>query len=171
MNSKNEDYEFENCNSFEAFTNDSKKFKISMKNEIKLNKLKFEMILKEDSNEKKYCSEYDIDYLKYIEVLSPYKSTDEIYEQISEYLEVNTKLNIKSSVKINIDKVILIIPINSKKYKHIYFELNLLKSEKSVSLTEQIEKLMKINEKLEKRIIALEEKLFTKEDIKEELIN
>ena len=169
MITKNEDFEFESCKIFESFTNDSKNFQITMKKEIKLNKLKFEMILKEDSNEKKYYSEFDIDSLKYIEVLSPYKSTDEIYEQLCDYLEVNTKLNIKSSIKIDNDKVILIIPINSKKYKHIYFELNLVKKEKSVLLSEQIEKLIKKNEELEKRIIELEGKIFTKENTKEEL--
>jgi len=40
MISKNEDFEFESCITFESFTNDLKNFQISMKNEIKLNKLK-----------------------------------------------------------------------------------------------------------------------------------
>ena len=63
---------------FVSFINDSKNFQISMKNEIKLNILKFEMILIEDSNIKNI----DFDSLKYIGVLSPFKSTEEIYEQL-----------------------------------------------------------------------------------------
>ena len=150
----------ENSKVFEVFTNDSKKYEISMKKVIETNKLMFHMVLKEGSQKKIFCSLYDIELLRHIKVLSPYDTTDEIFQQIWDYLDNNKQLNIKSSIIIHANKVELIIPINSKKYKQLNFELKSENSELVEILLDTVDNLMKKNEEFEKRITALEEKVF-----------
>ena len=69
-------------------------------------------------------------------------------------------MNIKSSIIIHANKVELIIPINSKKYKQLNFELKYENSELVEILLDTVDNLMKKNEEFEKRITALEEKVF-----------
>ena len=146
---------------FEAFTKDSKKFEILLKNPIEMNKLMFHMVLIEETKKKIYCSLYDIGSLKNIKVLSPYDTIEEIFQQICDYINVNEKLQIKSSITIYANKVILTIPINSQKYKELNFELQYENSELIEILIDTVDKLMKKNEEFEKRINALEEKVFS----------
>ena len=145
---------------FEAFTNDSKKFEITMKNEMK--KLMFQMTLIEESKKKIYCSLYGIESLKNIKVLSPYDTIEEIFQQICDYIENNKKLQIKSSITIHSNKVILTIPINSSKFKQLDFELRYEDSKLIEILLDTVDKLVKKNENFEKRISALEEKVFSR---------
>ena len=146
---------------FEAFTKDSKKFEILLKNPIEMNKLMFHMVLIEETKKKIYCSLYDIGSLKNIKVLSPYDTIEEIFQQICDYINVNEKLQIKSSITIYVNKVILTIPINSQKFKELNFELQYENSELIEILIDTVDKLMKKNEEFEKRINALEEKVFS----------
>jgi hypothetical protein len=150
----------ENSKVFEVFTNDSKKYEISMKKVIETDKLMLHMILMEGSQKKIFCSLYDIELLRHIKVLSPYDTTEEIFQQICDYLDANKQLNIKSSIIIHANKVELIIPINSKKYKQLNFELKSENSELVEILLDTVDNLMKKNEEFEKRITALEEKVF-----------
>ena len=83
----------------------------------------FQLITLEDSNKKIYCSLYDINALKKIEVLSIFNSIDEIFEQICDYIDVDEQLKIKPSLSFQMNKALLTIPINSRKYKEISFEL------------------------------------------------
>ena len=154
----------ENAKSFEAYLNDSTKYETLLKKEIEGKRLLFQLIILEDSNKKIYCSLYDIYALKHIEVLSIFNSTDEIFNQICDYINVNEQLKIKQSLSIQSDKVILSIPINSTKYKQICFELKYENSELVEILLDTIDKLMKKNEDFEKRLIALEEKVFSKKE-------
>ena len=150
----------ENSKVFEVFVNDSKKYEISMKKIIETNKLMFHMVLIEGSQKKIFCYLYGIELLRHIKVLSAYDTTDEIFQQICDYLDVNKQLNIKSSIIIHANKVELIIPINSKKYKQLNFELKSENSELVEILLDTVDNLMKKNEEFEKRITALEEKVF-----------
>ena len=145
------DSKSENSKVFEAFTEDSKKFEISMKNIIERNKLMFQMILKEETKKKIYYSLYDFESLKNIKVLSIYDSIEEIFQQICDYLEVNEQLKINSSIIIDTNKAILAIPINSKKFKHLNFELKYENSELIEILLDTIDKLKKKNEEFEKK--------------------
>ena len=79
----------ENAKSFEAYLNDSTKYEILLKKEIEGKRLFFQLIILEDSNKKIYCSLYDIYALKHIEVLSIFNSTDEIFNQICDFINVN----------------------------------------------------------------------------------
>ena len=168
MISKN-DIQVENTKVFEAFTNDSKKFEILMKKGIEGSKLMFQTTLVEESKKKIFCSLYDIQALKNIEVLSPYNSIEEIFFQICDYIDVNEKLKIKSSISIQANKANLSIPINSRKYKQICFELRYENSELVEILLDTINNLVAKNEEFEKRISSLEEAVFKqkKEEIKE----
>ena len=77
-------------------------------------------------------------------------------------------MNINSSITIHANKVELVIPINSKKYKQLNFELKYENSELVEILLDTVDNLMKKNEEFEKRITALEEKVFgTKKNEKE----
>ena len=167
MISKN-DIHVENTKVFEAFTNDSKKFEILMKKGIEGSKLMFQTTLVEESKKKIFCSLYDIQALKNIEVLSPYNLIEEIFLQICDYIDVNEKLKIKSSISIQANKANLSIPINSRKYKHICFELRYENSELVEILLDTIDNLVAKNEEFEKRISSLEEAVFKqkKEEIK-----
>ena len=120
----------------------------------------FQMVEKEEPGKKIYCSLYNIETLKHMEILSPYNSIDEIFFQICDYIEVNEKIKIKSSISIYSDKAVLSIPINSRKYKQISFELKYEKSELVEILLDTIDKLILKNEEFEKRISILEEKIF-----------
>ena len=157
---------FENSKVFEAFTKDSKKFEISIKNVIEMKRIMFEMVLFEESKKKIYCSLYNIELLKQIKVLSLYGTIEEIFQQICDYIETNEYLQIKSSIAIHANKAILSIPINSTKFKQLDFELKYENSELIEILLDKADKLMKKNEEFEKRIRALEEKVFSikKED-------
>ena len=158
----------ENSKVFEVFTNDSKKYEISMRKVIETNKLMLYMVLMEGSQKKIFCSLYDIELLRQIKVLSPYDTIEEIFQQICDYLDTNKQLNIKSSIIIHANKVELEIPINSKKYKQLNFELKYENSELVEILLDTVDNLMKKNEEFEKRIAALEEKVFgTKRNEKE----
>ena len=154
----------ENAKSFEAYLNDSTKYEILLKKEIEGKRLLFQLIILEDSNKKIYCSLYDIYALKHIEVLSIFNSTDEIFDQICDYINVNEQLKIKQSLSIQSDKAILSIPINSTKYKQICFELKYENAELVEILLDTIDKLMKKNEDFQKRLLALEEKVFGKKE-------
>ena len=154
----------ENAKSFEAYLNDSTKYEILLKKEIEGKRLLFQLIILEDSNKKIYCSLYDIYALKHIEVLSIFNSTDEIFNQICDYINVNEQLKIKQSLSIQSDKAILSIPINSTKYKQICFELKYENAELVEILLDTIDKLMKKNEDFQKRLLALEEKVFGKKE-------
>ena len=127
---------------------------------IETDKLMLHMILMEGSQKKIFCSLYDIELLRHIKVLSLYDTTEEIFQQICDYLDINKQLNIKSSIIIHANKVELIIPINSKKYKQLNFELKYENSELVEILLDTVDNLMKKNEEFEKRITALEEKVF-----------
>ena len=131
-----------------------------------MKKLMFEMILIEESKKKIYCSLYNIESLKFIQVLSPYDTIEEIFQQICDYIDINENLKIKSSITIHANKAILAIPINSTKFKQLDFELKYENSELIEILLDTVDKLMKKNEELEKRISAFEEKVFSikKED-------
>ena len=154
----------ENAKSFEAYLNDSTKYEILLKKEIEGKRLLFQLIILEDSNKKIYCSLYDIYALKHIEVLSIFNSTDEIFNQICDFINVNEQLKIKQSLSIQSDKAILSIPINSTKYKQICFELKYENAELVEILLDTIDKLMKKNEDFQKRLLALEEKVFGKKE-------
>lgn len=154
----------ENAKSFEAYLNDSTKYEILLKKEIEGKRLLFQLIILEDSNKKIYCSLYDIYALKHIEVLSIFNSTDEIFNQICDFINVNEQLKIKQSLSIQSDKAILSIPINSTKYKKICFELKYENAELVEILLDTIDKLMKKNEDFQKRLLALEEKVFCKKE-------
>ena len=154
----------ENAKSFEAYLNDSTKYEILLKKEIEGKRLLFQLIILEDSNKKIYCSLYDIYALKHIEVLSIFNSTDEIFDQICDYINTNEQLKIKQSLSIQSDKAILSIPINSTKYKQICFELKYENAELVEILLDTIDKLMKKNEDFQKRLLALEEKVFSKKE-------
>ena len=154
----------ENAKSFEAYLNDSTKYEILLKKEIEGKRLLFQLIILEDSNKKIYCSLYDIYALKHIEVLSIFNSTDEIFDQICDYINTNEQLKIKQSLSIQSDKAILSIPINSTKYKQICFELKYENAELVEILLDTIDKLMKKNEDFQKRLLALEEKVFGKKE-------
>ena len=177
INSSNQD----NSRIFNAITNDSKKsYEIKMKYVKETNKLMFHMISLENLNLNKtiFCSLYDIDSLKYIEVLSPYNSIEEIFNQICDYLDVNEQLKINCTITFHVNKALLVIPINSRKYKQLYFELKNENSEIVEILFDTIDKFVKKNEEFEKRLNALEEKVFNhkkeetkKEDDNNELIN
>ena len=157
-----------NSKTFEAYENDSKKLEVLMKKGLEQNRLMFQIVLIEESNKKIYCSLYDINSLKNIEVLSPYKTIDEVFDQICDYIDSNEKINIKSTISIQSSKAILVIPINSRKYKQISFELKYEHSELVEILLDTVDKLTKKNEEFEKRINALEEKIFGKKDIDKE---
>ena len=131
-----------------------------MKKGIEGTKLMFQMVEKEEPGKKIYCSLYNIETLKHMEILSPYNSIDEIFFQLCDYIEVNEKIKIKSSISIYSDKAVLSIPINSRKYKQISFELKYEKSELVEILLDTIDKLILKNEEFEKRISILEEKIF-----------
>ena len=161
----------ENSKVFEVFTDDSKKYEISMKKVIETNKLMLHMVLMEGSQKKIFCSLYDIESLRNIKVLSPYDTTEEIFQQICDYLDVNKGLNIKSSITIYANKVELIIPINSKKYKQLNFELKYENSELVEILLDTVDNLIRKNGEFEKRITALEEKVFGIEKNKKETKN
>ena len=154
----------ENAKSFEAYLNDSTKYETLLKKEIEGKRLLFQLIILEDSNKKIYCSLYDIYALKHIEVLSIFNSTDEIFNQICDFINVNEQLKIKQSLSIQSDKAILSIPINSTKYKQICFELKYENAELVEILLDTIDKLMKKNEDFQKRLLALEEKVFGKKE-------
>ena len=154
----------ENAKSFEAYLNDSTKYEILLKKEIEGKRLLFQLIILEDSNKKIYCSLYDIYALKHIEVLSIFNSTDEIFNQICDFINVNEQLKIKQSLSIQSDKAILSIPVNSTKYKQICFELKYENAELVEILLDTIDKLMKKNEDFQKRLLALEEKVFGKKE-------
>ena len=79
------------------------------------------------------------------------------------YRYTNTKLNIKSSISISSNKAVLSIPINSRKYKQITFELKFEESELVEILLDTIDKLIIKNEEFEKRLSKLEEKIFFQE--------
>ena len=136
----------ENAKVFEAYLEDSKKYEISLKKQIEGNKLIFQLLLIEDSNKKIYCSLYDLNSLKHIKVLSIFNSIDEIFDQICDYINANEQLKIKQSISIQINKAILSIPINSRKYKQISFELKYENSELVEILFDTIDKLVKKNE-------------------------
>ena len=158
----------ENSKVFEVFTNDSKKYEISMKKVIETNKLMLNMVLIEGSQKKIFCSLYDIELLRHIKVLSLYDTIEEIFQQICDYLDANKQMNIKSSIIIHANKVELVIPIISKKYKQLSFDLKYENSELVEILLDTVDNLMKKNEEFEKRITALEEKVFgTKKKEKE----
>ena len=133
----------ENSKVFEVFTNDSKKYEISMKKVIETNKLMLNMVLMEGSQKKIFCSLYDIELLRHIKVLSPYDTIEEIFQQICDYLDNNKQLNIKSSIIIHANKVELVIPIISKKYKLLNFELKYENSELVEILLDTVDNLMK----------------------------
>ena len=168
MISKN-DIQSENTKVFEAYTNDSKIFEISMKKGIEGSKLMFQTAITEETKKKIFCSLYDIQALKNIEVLSLYNSVDEIFFQICDYIDVNERLKIKSTISIQANKASVSIPINSRKYKQINFELRYENSELVEILIDKIDKLVAKNEELEKRITLLEEAVFKekKKEIKE----
>ena len=168
MLSKN-DIQSENTKVFEAYTKDSKKFEILMKREIESSKLMFQTTLLEESKKKIFCSLYDISALKHIEVLSPYNSIEEIFFQIIDYIDENEKLKIKSSISIQANKATLSIPINSRKYQQLCFELRYENSELVEILLDTIDKLVTKNEEFEKRISKLEEAVFNqkKKEIKQ----
>ena len=153
----------ENSKVFEAFSDDSKKFEILMKKGIEQTKLMFQMIFKEESKKKIFCSLYGIETLRHMEVLNPYNSIDEVFFQICDYIDTNTKLNIKSSISISSNKAVLSIPICSRKYKQITFELKFEESELVEILLDTIDKLIIKNEEFEKRLSKLEEKIFPQE--------
>ncbi len=88
-----------------------------MKKGLENSKLMFQTTLMEESKKKIFCSLYDIHALKHIEVLSPYNSIEEIFFQICDYIDVNEKLKIKSSISIQANKANFSIPINSRKYQ------------------------------------------------------
>ena len=158
------DSKLENSKVFEAFTIDSKIYEISMKKGIEKNNLMLHMTLMEESQKKIYCSLYDINSLRYNKALSPYETIEEIFQKICECLDRNNQLNIKSSIIIHANKVELIIPINSIKYKQLNFELKSENSELVEILLDTIDKLMKKNEDFQKRLLALEEKVFGKKE-------
>jgi len=132
----------ENSKTFEAYETNSKKYEILMKKIIEQNKLIFQMAIIEESNKKIFCSLYEINSLKNIEVLSLYKSWDEVFDQICDYINNNEQLKIKSIISIQSSKAILTIPINSRKYKQISFELKYENSE-LVELLDTVDKLIK----------------------------
>jgi len=160
----------ENSKVFEAYSDDSKKFEVLMKKGIEQHKLMFQMVEKDKSKKKIFCSLYDIETLRHMEVLYPYNSIDEVFFQICDYIVTNEKLNIKSSISISSNKAVLSIPINSRKYKQIIFELKYEESELVEILLDTIDKLMLKNEEFEKRLRKLEEKIFPqkKEEIKKD---
>ena len=151
-----------NSKTFEAYENDSKKLEVLMKKGLEQNRLMFQIVLNEESNKKIYCSLYDINSLKNIDVLYPYKTVDEIFDQLCDYIDINEQLKIKSTISIQSSKAILIIPINSRKYKQISFELKYENSELVEILLDTVDKLIKKNEEFEKRINVLEEKVLGK---------
>lgn len=153
----------ENSKVFDAYSDDSKKFEILMKKGIEQSKLMFQMVVKEESKKKIFCSLYGIETLRHMEVLYPYNSIDEVFFQICDYIDTNTKLNIKSSISISSNKAVLSIPINSRKYKQITFELKFEESELVEILLDTIDKLIIKNEEFEKRLSKLEEKIFPQE--------
>ena len=104
----------ENSKVFEVFTNDSKKYEISMKKVIETDKLMLHMILMEGSQKKIFCSLYDIELLRHIKILSLYDTIEEIFQQICDYLDTNEQLQIKSSIDIHTNNAILSIPIGTK---------------------------------------------------------
>ena len=150
----------ENSKVFEAFTIDSKIYEISMKKGIEKNSLMFHMTLMEDSKKKIYCSLYNINSLRCNKALSPYETIEEIFQKIYDYLHVNKQLNIKSSIKIHVNKVELVIPINSKENEQLIFDLKYENSELIEILLDTVDNLMKKNKEFEKRISALKEKVF-----------
>lgn len=158
----------ENTKVFEAYLDNSKKYEISLKKVIEGNKLMFQLIILENSSKKIYCSLYDINELKKIEVLSLFSSIDEIFEQICDYIDVNEQLKIKQSLSFQMNKAILSIPINSRKFKQISFELINENSELVETLFDTINKLIKKNEEFEKRLSILEEKVFGKKENEKE---
>ena len=158
----------DNTKVFEAYLDDSKKYEISIKKIIEGNKLMFQLVSLNDSTKKIYCSLYDINTLKHIEVLSIFNSIDEIFEQICDYIDVNEKLKIKQSLSFQINKAILTIPINSRKYKQISFELKNENSDILEILMDTIDKLIKKNEDFERRLSILEDKVFNSKENKEE---
>ena len=158
----------ENTKVFEAYLDDSKKYEISLKKIIEGNKLMFQLVSLNDSTKKIYCSLYDINTLKHIEVLSIFNSIDEIFDQICDFIDVNEKLKIKQSLSFQINKVILSIPINSRKYKQISFELKNENSEILEILMDTIDKLIKKNEDFERRLSILEDKVLNKKEKEEE---
>jgi len=91
-------------------------------------------------------------FIKNIEVLSLYKSLDEVFDQICDSINTNEQLKIKSTISIQSSKTILAIPINSRKYKQISFELKYENSELVEILLDTVDKLIKKNIEFEKRI-------------------
>ena len=158
----------ENTKVFEAYLDDSKKYEISLKKIIEGNKLMFQLVSLNDSTKKVYCSLYDINTLKHIEVLSIFNSIDEIFDQICDFIDVNEKLKIKQSLSFQINKAILTIPINSRKYKQISFELKNENSEILEILMNTIDKLIKKNEDFERRLSILEDKVLNNKEKEEE---
>ena len=104
----------------------------------------------EESNKKKFCSLYDINSLKNIEVISLYKSLDEVFDQICDYINTNEQLKIKSTISIQQSKAKLTILLNSRKYKQISFELKYENSELVEILLDTIDKLIKKIQNLKK---------------------
>ena len=82
-------------------------------------------------------------FIKNIEVLSLYKSLDEVFDQICDSINTNEQLKIESTISIQSSKAILTIPINSRKYKQISFELKYEISELVEILLDTVDKLIK----------------------------
>ena len=156
------DDNIDNKKSFDAYANESKIFDITMKYEKEMNKLMFKTILIEDSKKKIYCSLFSFEFLNKIELLSLYHTTQEIFYQICDYLDVNEKLKIKNSIVFHASKATLTIPINSRKFKQLNFELKYEDSDLVEILLDTVDKLNKKNEEFEKRLSALEEIVFNK---------
>ncbi len=145
---------------FKSYTTDSKIYEIVMKKEIEKNSLLFQMVFLEGNSKKIYCSLYDFNSLKHKDVLSPYNTIEEVYDQIVDYLDVNEQLKINSSISFSGNKAILSIPINSRKYKELNFQLKCEDSELIEVLLDTIDKLIKKNEEFENRISSLEKVIF-----------
>ena len=141
----------ENANKkFFAFTGDEKQIEINVS--IKDQKILFQSFIDEGIEKKNYSSSYNLESLKQIKLFFIYDSLNEIFSEISNYIETNKQLNKKCTINKNNNILSVVIPTNSNKFKEISFEMKEI--EKSVD--EKYDNLILIINKLNIKVDKIE---------------
>ena len=135
---------------FLAFTGDEKEIEINLS--IKDQRILFQSFIDEGIEKKKYSSSYNLESLKQIKLFYLYDSLNEIFSEISNYIETNKQLNKKCTINKNNNILSVVIPTNSNKFKEISFEMKEI--EKSVD--EKYDNLILIINKLNIKVDKIE---------------
>ena len=136
---------------FVAFTTDEKKIEVNIS--IKDQNILFESFIDEGIEKKKYSSAYSLESLQKIsKLLSLYDSLNEVFSEISNYIDTNNQLNKKCIINKNSNILSLTIPTTSNKFKDISFEMK--EVEKTVD--EKYDNLIKIINELNIKVNKFE---------------